>query len=141
MSIRGIFSNSIAFKVINKYGAAMQISTIFGLVYHDALWRVLWEYLDIYLTMFSDLVISEIQNLWGSSFKSKYSKHNQYFRNGEKNSENFFSFWDNCIWICFVKLSLLRKGYLSSAANVSKRCPKTWHVNKRDFFPIHLPWK
>ena len=45
-----------------------------------------------------------------------------------------FSFWDNCIWIGIVKLSLLRTGYFSSAANVLTSSPKTWHVKKQLFF-------
>ena len=43
-------------------------------------------------------------------------------------------FWDNCIWIGIVKLSLLRTGEFSSAANVLTGSPKIFHVNKRDFF-------
>ena len=45
-----------------------------------------------------------------------------------------FCFWHNCIWIRIVKLSLLRTGYFSSAANVLTSSPKIWHVNKRLFF-------
>ena len=36
----------------------------------------------------------------------------------KKNSEIFFCFWDKCVWIGYVKLSLLSREYLSSAANV-----------------------
>ena len=36
--------------------------------------------------------------------------------------------------LVFVKLSLLKAGYLSSAANVLTSSPKIWHDNKRDFF-------
>ena len=48
-----------------------------------------------------------------------------------------FCFWDNCISIGIVKLSLLRRGYFSSAANVLTSSPKIWHVNKRDFFQLN----
>ena len=48
-----------------------------------------------------------------------------------------FSFWDNCIWIGIVKLSLLRTGYFSSVANVLTSSPKIWHVNKRDFLQLN----
>ena len=43
MSIRDFFSNLIDLKVIDKYdkGAVMELSTVFGLVYHVALQRVL----------------------------------------------------------------------------------------------------
>ena len=47
-----------------------------------------------------------------------------------------FSFWDNCIWIGIVKLSLLRTGYCKSAANVLTSSPNVFHLNKRDFFQL-----
>ena len=56
------------------------------------------------------------------------------FKKAVKNSEICFCLWDNCIWIDFVKLFLLREGYISSAANVLTSNPKILHVNKRDFF-------
>ena len=51
----------------------------------------------------------------------------------EKIDSNFF-FWDNWVWIGIVKLSLLRTGYLPSAANVLTSSPKILYVNKREFF-------
>ena len=95
------------------------------------------DFLDIYLTTFSESVISKIQNLGGSSFFKKYLKFNLDFKNAAKNSEKVFCFWDNCIWIGIVKLSLLRTGYFSSAANVLTSSPKIWHVNKRDVFQLN----
>ena len=92
------------------------------------------DFLDIYLTTFSESVISEIQKLWRLSFDAKCSKFKIRFKNAAKNSENFFCFSDNCIWIGIVRLSLLRTGYFSSAANVLTSSPKIWHVNKRDVF-------
>ena len=47
-------------------------------------------------------------------FFSKYLKFIPAFRIPGKNSEKMFCFWDNCIWISIVKLSLLRTGYFSS---------------------------
>ena len=82
--------------------------------------------------MFPESVIPEIQNIWGSSFFWKYWKFNVHFKNAVKNREIFF-FWDNCIWIGIVKLSLLRTGYILLAANVLTSSPKIWNVNKRDF--------
>ena len=80
MLIRETFSESIAFKVINKYhqGAVTHISTVFGPI----------------------------------TFKI-YSR----FWKMQKNREKVF-FLDNLIWIVIVKFSLLRTGYLPSAANV-----------------------
>ena len=92
------------------------------------------DFLDVYLTMFSDSVISEIQKLWGSAFSLKYSKFNLNFKNATKNREKVVCFWDNSIWIGIVKLSLLRTGHFSSRANVLTSNPKIWHVNKRGFF-------
>ena len=91
-------------------------------------------FLDIYPTTFSDSVISEKQKLWGSSIFSKCLKFNLNFKNGAKNSEKFFCFWYNYIWIAIVRLSLLRTGYSSSAASVLTSSPKIWHVNKWEFF-------
>ena len=50
-----------------------------------------------------------------------------YFRlqKCSKKLRKSFFIWDNCIWIGIVKLSLLRRGYFSSAANVLKSSPKT----------------
>ena len=58
--------------------------------------------------------------------KSAFQKFSQQFK-------KFFCFWDNCIWIGLIKLSLLRTGYFSSASNVLTSIPKIWHANKRDF--------
>ena len=69
-------------------------------------------------------------------FFSKYLKFNLDFKNAARNSEKGFCFWDNCIWIGIVKLSLLKTGYFSSAANVSTSSPKVWNVHKRDFFDL-----
>ena len=90
-----------------------------------------------YLTTFSESVISEIQKLWGSYFFSKYSKFDLNSRNAGKIWEKVFCFWDNCIWIGIVKLSLLRTGYFSLAANVLTSSPKIWHVKNRDFFQLN----
>ena len=95
------------------------------------------EFLDIYLTTFAESVISEIQELWGSSFLKKYSRFNSDFKNVARNWEKVFSFWYNCIWIGIVKLSLLRTRYFSSPANVLTSSPKILHVNKRDFFQLN----
>ena len=48
------------------------------------------DLLDIYLTTFSESVISELQKLLGSSFFSKWLKFNLDFKNAAKNWVNFF---------------------------------------------------
>ena len=45
-------------------------------------------------------------------------------------------FWDNCIWIGIIKLSLLGTGNFQSAANVLTNSAKIFNVNKRDFFQL-----
>ena len=57
----------------------------------------------------------------------------------KKMQKKIFFFWDNCIWIAIVKLSLLRAGYISSGANVLTSCPKIFHFNKKDFFQLNSP--
>ena len=96
------------------------------------------DFLDIYLTPFSGSVTSKIQNLWPWSFFSKCLKFKLNFKIATKNSEKIFCFWDNCIWIGILKLSLWRTGYFSSAANVFTSSAKIWHVNKRDFFELNF---
>ena len=44
-----------------------------------------------------------------------------------------FCFWDKCIWIVGIELSLLRRKYVSSAVNVLRKHIKTFHVTKSDF--------
>ena len=92
------------------------------------------DFLDIYLTTFSESVISKIQNLRGLTF---FPKFNLDFKNAAQNWEKMFCFWGNCIRIDIVKVSLLRTGYLKSASNVLTSSPKIWHVNKRDFFRLN----
>ena len=79
-----------------------------------------------------------MQNLCGSSFYSKSLKVLVDCKNAPRNWEKVFCFWDNCIWIGIVKLSLLRTGYFSSTANVLTSSPKIWDIKKRDFFQLYF---
>ena len=45
-----------------------------------------------------------------------------------------FGFWDKCIWIVWIHLSLLIREYLSSAVNVLRKSLKNFSVSKTDFF-------
>ena len=58
------------------------------------------------------------------------------FQQCSKKFRKSFCFWDNCIWIGIVKLSLLRTGYFSSAANVLTSSPKIGYVTNRDFYQL-----
>ena len=71
------------------------------------------DFLEISLTTFFG-----VRNLGNTSamrtmFFLKSSKFNLAFKNAEKNSENDFCSWNNWIWIRCLKLSLLRREYLS----------------------------
>ena len=99
MLIRETYSNTISFPVTNEYDkdAVMQISTVFGHSYHVACRIVLRNFLGIYVTTFSESVISEKQKLWGSSFCSKRSKFQIDFKNAAKNTEKVSRFPGSCI--------------------------------------------
>ena len=96
------------------------------------------DFLGINLTTFSELVISEIQKLWGSCFWSIGSKFQIDFKMAAKNWENFLYFSDNCMWIGNVILSLFGARYIPLVVNVVKSSPKICHVYKRDFFQVNL---
>ena len=95
------------------------------------------DFLDIYQTTFPESVISEIQNLWKVILFVKMSKISSRFQKCSKRLTKILRFWDNCIWIGIIKLSLLRTGYFSSAANVLTGSPKIWHVKTRYFFQLN----
>ena len=127
--------------VINKYGkgAVVQIATLFEPVYHVACGRVLWNafFQIIIFSPFSESLISEIRRLWGSSIFWKCSKFNVNFRNSKKKWERVCSFWENSIWIGYVKLSLLRREHLSSAVNVLTKSLKIFHRSKIDLLRLN----
>ena len=69
------------------------------------------DFSDIYLTTFTESVISRKQNLWEFFFFfSKCFKFNLNFKNSSKNREKVFRFCDNCISIGIVKLPVLITG-------------------------------
>ena len=70
-------------------------------------------------------------------FISKILKFDINLKNSARNWAKVFCFWDNCIWIGIVKLSLLRTGYFSSTA-VLTSSPKIWDIKRRDFFQINF---
>ena len=78
ISLTETFCKTITLTVINKYGkrAVLDISTMFGRVYHVAFRMIPWN--GIFLTLtesyFSESVISEIPHLWESSFFLKRLK-------------------------------------------------------------------
>ena len=135
-----IFSNLLTFKMITKFGngAVVQISNMFAPVYHVAFNRVLWNVISqIYIQpCFSESLISEKDQLWGSSFFQKCSKLNLDFEILNENLEKAFCFWDNSIWIGCVNLSLLRWEYFSSAVNMLTNSYHVLHITKKDIFQL-----
>ena len=141
MSLTETFCYSIAFTVINRYrkAAAMQISTMFGHIYHVAFRRIPWNWTFWALISegFSGSVISEIHQQWGSSLLKKCSKLKLDFKNAAKKSEKVFCFRDNCIWIGCVKLSLLKRKYLLSGLDVLGNRLEILHITNRDFLQVN----
>ena len=137
ISLRETFSHSITFTVINNSGkgAVVQITTMFRLVYHvSSPWFLSnGTFKTFFWPRLSEPAILEIQKLWGSSLFWKCSKFNVDFENALKDLEKVFRFWDKSIWIWCIKLSLLRRQYLSSAVNVLTNSLKILHITRRDF--------
>ena len=79
----------------------------------------------------------EITNSMRVIFFSNFFKFKLDFKNQGKNLEKVICFWEICIWIGIVKLSLVRTGYFSSGANVLTSSPKIWHVIKRNVFQLN----
>ena len=94
-------------------------------------------FLDIHLTTFLEAVNLEIPKLWRSFLFKMFKIYSRFQKRSKKIKKKVFRFADSCIWIGIVKVSLLRTGYLSSAANVLTSSTKIWHVNKRDFFQLN----
>ena len=58
----------------------------------------------------------------------------------EEKIRKSFLFGDNCVRIGSIKLSLLRREYLSSAVNVLTKRYKALHLTKTDFLRLnYLP--
>ena len=69
----------------------------------------------------------------GHLFFWKCSKFNADLKNAEKNSEKMFCFWDKCISIVCIHLSLLLREYVSLAVTVLRKGLKNFHKSKSDF--------
>ena len=55
-----------------------------------------------------------------------------------KNPEKVFSFKDNGVWTCLVKVSILRPQYMYSAVNVLTNSPNILDLTEADFFQLNL---
>ena len=90
--------------------------------------------LDIYLTTFSGVHNFGNISAMRVIFFWKCSKFKVDFENLRKNPEKAFCFWDNYVRNGCVKLSVLRREYLSSAVNVLTNSYKSLRLTKTDFF-------
>ena len=72
------------------------------------------------------------------SFLPKFSKFDLHLNNAARNSENAFWSLHKCIWIVYVKLTLLRRKYLSLVVNVLTDSTKILHITKRNFFQLNF---
>ena len=112
---------------------------MFRPIYNVTSRRVLWNgtFLCIYLsTFFGVCKFKNTFKLWGASFFWKCSRLNLILESAKTNSENNFPFWDNWIWKCSYKVSLLGRKYLPSAVNGLTNSPKLLHIIKTDFFQL-----
>ena len=66
-------------------------------------------------------------------FFRKCAKFNADSKNAQKNSEKMFCFWDKCIWLVRIHLSLLITEYMSQAVTVLWQGLKNFNVSKSDF--------
>ena len=80
-----------------------------------------------------------MNKLWATSFFLKCSKFNLAFQNEGKNSEKVFSFWDNCMWMGCIKLSLFGREHLRTAVIVLTNSLKLFHITIREFLPLNCP--
>ena len=51
--------------------------------------------------------------------------------------ESFFCFWDNSIWIGWLKLSVLRREYFQSALSMLGKSLEIFHITNRDFLQVN----
>ena len=84
MWIRETFFDSIDFEVINEYDKGAFKSAYAPLLYCFSKCPLKRDFLDIYQVTFWESLISKFQNLWGSSFLTKYLKLNLDFKNAAK---------------------------------------------------------
>ena len=92
----------------------------------------LFRHRSVYVFVFRNLENKKCRRV--IFFFKMFLKFNLDFKKAAKNSEKLFCSWDNWICIGIVKMSLLRIGYFSLAANVLTSSLKILHVNKRDVF-------
>ena len=81
-------------------------------------------------------IISESNNFRGSSFFLNYSKFYVDSRNGENNSQKMFLFWDNGIWIVWLKLAFTEREYLSFCVDLLTNSLRISNTTEIDFLEL-----
>ena len=66
-------------------------------------------------------------------------KFDDDFRNGAKNWEKGFCFYDKSIWIGYGKFSQLNRKHLPSGVNVLTNGLNVSHITNRDIFQLNFP--
>ena len=129
--------NLITFKVIiqDDKGTLIKVESVFRPVHHVTCWEVLpnESFYTFIWARLSWSVISEIHKLGGLSFFWKCLKFNADSKNTKINWEKMLCFWNKCILIVCIHLSLPVREHLWSAVNVLRKGLKNFHVSKRDF--------
>ena len=97
-----------------------------GLVRHLSNHVFRSPYFRKYISYEGQLFFHNVQNLM---YISKTRK---------KIDEKVFCFLDNCVCISCDKLSLLRRGYLSSTVDALADSPKVLHLTKGNFFELNF---
>ena len=95
------------------------------------------RFLDIYLTTFFG--VGNLGKTLARSvrFFCNCSKFKLDFKTSEKNRQKEFCFLRNCIGIGSLKLSQLRREYLSSPVNVLTNSLKIFYITKRHLFKLN----
>ena len=106
---------------------------------HVTFGRIIWSrsFYTYIEPRFKQAVASVINKLWASSFFWKWSKFNIDLENARKKGEKVFSFWDNCMWMGYIKLFLWGREHLSTGPIVLTNSLKLLHITKRDFLQLN----
>ena len=94
--------------------------------------------IDIYLTTVFGVWNFENTSAMRVIFCLKLLKILSAFQKCRKTLEKAFCFLDNCLWIGWVYLFLLRTKSLWPAVNVFTNSRKILHITNRDFFEVNF---
>ena len=94
--------------------------------------------LDIYLTTFLGVRNFKNTSVLRAMFSLKMFKIESKLENAKRNWENTFFFWNNSIWKCCYKFSLLIRKYLLPVVNGLANSPEIFHIPQRDFFNLNF---